>query len=271
MVKTTRIFALALIMLAGLVQADAQALAKMTFVPHWLPQAQFAGYYVAREMGFYQKHGIDLTIMTGGPQVSAVQCLEEGKADFASLWLTKGIQRRSIGKPIINLAQLINRSALMLVAKKSSGITTPQDMNGKKIGLWGDDFLIQPQAFFKKYNLKVKTVQQGGTINLFFLDGVDVTIAMWYNEYHTILNSGFNEDELNTFFFSDHGLNFPEDGIYCREDFYLKNEALCRSFVQATLEGWQYAFNHPDQAIETVIKERRDVRVIRGKQNKQGK
>ncbi len=239
--------------LAGPLRGDIRAFDRVTFVPHWLPQAQFAGYYVAQDKGFYKKNGLEVTLVTGGPRVSSVHWLEEGKADFVSMWLTKGIQRRSVGVPIINLAQLINQSALMLIAKKSGNIHTPQDMNGRKVGLWGDDFLIQPLAFFEKYNLNVIPVQQNATINLFFQDGIDVTTAMWYNEYHTILNSGFNEDELVTFFFKDHGLNFPEDGIYCREEFYRKNESLCRAFVSATLEGWQYARQQPEEALDIVI------------------
>jgi NitT/TauT family transport system substrate-binding protein len=231
-----------------------QSLKKVTFVPHWIPQAQFAGYYTALDKGIYKKHGIDLTIITGGPKVSSSTLLKEGKVDFALMWLSNAIQLKSKGAKIVNIAQLVNRSSLMLIAKKSSGISKPEDMNGKKVGIWGGDFQIQPMAFFKKYNLNVKTIMQGNSINLFFFDGIDVTSAMWYNEYHTILNSGINKDELNTFFFSDYGLNFPEEGIYCSEDLFSKDPKLCEAFVSATLEGWQYAFQHPEEAVNIIIK-----------------
>ena len=233
---------------------NGQQLKKMAFVPHWVPQSQFAGYYVAKALGFYENHGIDLTIIPGGPKVSSSALLEKDKVDFALMWLSNAIQLKARNSHIVNIAQVVNRSALMLISKKSSGIKTPQDMNGKKIGVWGGDFQIQPMAFFKKYNLNVKTIMQGNSINLFFFDGIDVTSAMWYNEYHTILNSGFNADELNTFFFADYGLNFPEEGIYCSEKFYKENPKICKSFVEATLEGWKYAFDHPDEAIEIMMK-----------------
>ncbi|HEX3037303.1 MAG TPA: ABC transporter substrate-binding protein, partial [Thermodesulfobacteriota bacterium] len=150
--------------------------------------------------------------------------------------------------------QMIQRSALILVAKKSSGIKTPQDINGKKVGLWGTDFQIQPRAFFKKYNLNVNVIPQSQSVNLFLRDGVDVASAMWYNEYHTILNSGLNPDELTTFFFYEHELNFPEDGIYTLEDTYQRDPNLCCAFVKASIEGWLYAFAHPDEALDIIIR-----------------
>jgi NitT/TauT family transport system substrate-binding protein len=91
-------------------------------------------------------------------------------------------------------------------------------------------------------------------VNLFLRDGVDVASAMWYNEYHTILNSGLNPDELTTFFFHEHGLNFPEDGIYTLEDTFNKDPGLCKGFVRASIEGWRYTFAHPEEALDIVMK-----------------
>lgn len=227
---------------------------ELTFVPHWLPQAQFAGYYIAFDQGIYKKHGINLKIVNGGVDNPSSECIKDGKADFVLLWLTTGIELRDKGVKLVNIAQMIQKSALMLVAKKSSGIKDPKDLNGKKIGLWGGDFQIQPLAFFKKYKIKGYPVQQGSSINLFLLDGVDVTSAMWYNEYHQILASGYDPDELTTFFFSEHGLNFPEDGIYVTEDFFNKNVKVCQEFVDASIEGWLWAFKNQDKAIAIISK-----------------
>ena len=229
-------------------------LKKVTFIPHWFPQAQFAGYYVAYEKGIYKKYGIDLTILKGGPDSSSIEFLEKGKADFATMWLSTAIQKRSKGVKLINIGQIIQRSALMLVAKKSTGIHKPEDINGRKVGLWGAEFQIQPKAFFKKYNLQVKVIPQSFSVNLFLRDGVDVASAMWYNEYHTIINSGINPEELITFFFYDHGLNFPEDGIYTLENNFKKDPLLSCAFVRASIEGWLYAFDHPDEALKIVLK-----------------
>ena len=230
------------------------ALKQASFIPQWNPQAQFAGYYVAYEKGVYKKHGIDLTVLQGGPNRPSSAFLTQGKADFGTLWLSTGIRLRASGQRIINVGQVIQRSALMLIAKKSHKIENPQDMQGKKVGLWSDDFQIQPKAFFKKYNLDVKVIPQSFSVNLFLRDGVDVASAMWYNEYHTIVNSGLNPDELTPFFFHDHGLNFPEDGIYTLEETFKRDPSLSSAFVKASIEGWLYAFSHPEETLDIVLK-----------------
>jgi NitT/TauT family transport system substrate-binding protein len=233
---------------------EEKRLIPVSFIPQWVPQAQFAGYYVAYEKGIYKKYGLDVAIINGGPHHKPSDFLESRRADFATFWLATGIQRRARGIPYVNIAQIIQKSALMLVAKKSSGIVRPEDINNKRVGLWGEIFQIQPLAFFKKYNLHVKVVPQSLSVNLFLRGGVDVTSAMWYNEYHTILNSGYNPEELTTFFFRDYGLNFPEDGIYMLEERFKKNPSIAYAFAKASMEGWAYAFDHPDEALDIILK-----------------
>jgi NitT/TauT family transport system substrate-binding protein len=229
-------------------------LKKASFIPQWSPQAQFAGYYVAYEKGFYKKRGIDLTILQGGSDRPASQFLTQGKADFATMWLSTALRLAANGQEIINIGQITQRSALMLVAKKTSNIKTPQDINGKKVSLWGEDFEIQPKAFFKRYSLDVKIIPQSFSVNLFLRGGVDVASAMWYNEYHTIINSGLNPDELTTFLFHEHGLNFPEDGIYTLEKTFKRDPALACAFVKSSIEGWLYVFSHPEETLDIVLK-----------------
>lgn len=236
-------------------------LKKASFIPHWVPQAQFAGYYLARDLGIYRKHGIDLTIIDGGPDRASDEYLRRGMADFASLWLCTGITMREQGVKLVNIGQMMQRSALMLVAKKSRGIRTPEDLDGKKVGLWGPIFQIQPRAFFKKYNLDVTIVRQSYSVNLFLRDGVDAASAMWYNEYHTILNSGLNPEELTTFFFYNHGLNFPEDAVFALEETFEKDAGLCKAFVRASIEGWRYAFDHPEAALDIVMRHLKEAHV----------
>lgn len=234
--------------------ADQGVLKKVYFIPQWSPQAQFAGYYTAYEKGLYRKYGLDVTILQGGPEHSATGYLRDKEADFASLWLSTALQKRAEGLKVINLCQIIQKSALMLVAKKSSGINRAEDMAGKKVGIWEGDFEIQPQAFFKKKDLRVKVIHQAFSLNLFLRGGVDVASAMWYNEYHTIINSGVNQEELTSFFYQDYGLNFPEDGIYALEKTYLNDPELACSFIKASIEGWLYSFAHQDEALDIMLR-----------------
>ncbi len=233
--------------------AAAGELRTMTFLPQWLPQAQFAGYYVAYEKGFYRKHGIDLKILKGGPDFPAAEMLGKSRADFTTMFLSEAIEQRDKKIRLVNIGQLMQRSGFILVAKKGSGISKPSDFQNKKVSMW-PNFQVQPRAFFRKYGIEVKHVSQGATVNLFLRGGVDAASAMWYNEYHTIINSGINEDELTTFFFDRYGLNFPEDGIYVLKETYERDRELCCKFVRASLAGWQYAFENPDEATDIVMK-----------------
>ncbi|OGP74030.1 MAG: ABC transporter substrate-binding protein [Deltaproteobacteria bacterium RBG_13_58_19] len=239
---------------APLPVTQAQDLKPVSFIPQWVPQAQFAGYYVAYEKGFYRERHLDVKILRGGPDFPPSELLKTGQVDFGTMFLTTGIANRAKGFKLINVAQIVQRSALMLVAKKSSGITAPEDLQGKKVGLWGAEFQILPRAFFQQYRLAVKTIPQGATINLFLRGGVDAASAMWYNEYHQIIAAGLNPEELTTFLLSDYGLKFPEDGIYCLEETFKKDPDRCVAFVQATIQGWKYAFAHPDEALDIVMK-----------------
>ncbi|MHB8110722.1 MAG: ABC transporter substrate-binding protein [Syntrophorhabdaceae bacterium] len=209
---------------------------------------------MAYDTGIYKRYGLDVRIIQGGAYKQTSEVLERGEADIASIWLSTAMQKRSHGKKLVNIAQIVLRSSLMLIAKKSRGIRKPEDLNGKKVGLWGNDFRIQPEAFFRKHNITVKVVPQSYSVNLFLRDGVDAASAMWYNEYHTILNAGIDAEELTTFSYTDYGLNFPEDGLYIMEDILKKDPAAACSFVKASMEGWKYAFDYPDKAIDIVLK-----------------
>ena len=232
--------------------AQETTLKKASYMPHWVPQAQFAGYYVAFEKGYYVENGIDLQILRGGPEQPSSTWLQEKKADFATLFLSTAIEKRAEGIPFVNIAQMVQRSALLLVTRKDSGIRTPADFDGKTITLW-PEFSLQPTALFRKLGVKPRILPQRNTMNLFLRGGASVASAMWYNEYHLLLNTGLNEDELTFFHYDDYGLSFPEDGIYVLEETYRNDPELCKGFVRATIKGWQYAFAHPEEALDIVM------------------
>jgi NitT/TauT family transport system substrate-binding protein len=228
-------------------------LRKVRLLPYWVTTAQFAGYYVGIEKGIFRKHGIDLEILPFDPFVPTRNEIEGGHADFALLWLVNAMELKSVGVDIVNIAQLSSRSSLMLLAKKSSGITKLSDLNGRIAGIWSG-YELQPRALFSKYHLDVKMITIGSTNTLFLLDGVDAINANWFDEYHSILNNGYDSTDLVPFFFADYGLNFLEDGIYCLSEKVRSDPQLCTDFVEAALESWNYAFSHPDETLDIVIR-----------------
>ena len=120
---------------------------KITFLPQWLPQAQFAGYYTAVDKAIYSKYGLNVEILQGGPNEPSLEGLANGKANFASAIMSTAIAKRAQGIKLVNIAQIVQRSALIIVAKKESGIKTIQDLNGKKVSVW-EEFDVQPKAAF---------------------------------------------------------------------------------------------------------------------------
>ena len=238
--------------------AAGTSLKSATLMPLWSPQAQFAGYYVALDKGIYARQGIDLKILRAGPGHSPADALRKGTADFAVLWLTTALQHRTEGTHLVNLAQINQRSSMMLISRKTSGIQSIADMDGKKVGLWEGDVSIPPRAIFARNRIKVREVRQSHSVNLFLRGGIDVTSAMWYNEYHIIINSGIDPEELNVMFLRDQGMNFLEDGIYTLDKNLQKDPSLAAAFVDASLEGWRYAFDHPDETLDIVIKYMRE-------------
>lgn len=243
------------------VSARSEPPRRARLVLQWYAQAQFAGYFVAQEKGFYTKRGVDLRIVPGGADVLPSDYIDSGKAEFGTMFLSAAIEKRGAGVKLVNIGQIVQQSALMLVARKSSGITGLPDLEGARIGMWGRQFQVQPRALFKRLGIKVDVVQQSPSFDLFMRGGLDAVSAMWYNEYHTLMSYGLDPDEMVTFFFSELDLDFPEDGIYCLEKTWQNDPAMCRAVLEGSLEGWRYAFAHPDEALEIVLKRMRKQKV----------
>ncbi len=234
---------------------------KLIFAPHWLPQAQFAGFYVALDQGYYTDAGIDVQIIHPPAGISAFNFLKDGKADIVSSFLVDGIKQRASGTPLVNFAQLSQHSALMMVTKKVSGIEKPEDFQNKKLGIWSSGFDDIPIAYMRENNYSIELVRILNTINLFLMDGVDALTVMYYNEYDQIINSGINEDELNAFFFSDYGFDIPEDGLYCMESTYTLKKAALSKFVEATLKGWEFVAGHKEYTLDLVVKKMNEAHI----------
>lgn len=235
--------------------------ASVRFATLWWPQAQFAGYYVAMDEGFYRARGLSVEILHGGPGKPAAQLLARGEADFATLWLITALSRRDAGIPLVHLAQVLQRSSLMLVWRRASGIRKLPDLQTRPVGLWSGDLAFPYRSLLAQHGVTVRAVPQSLTVNLFLRGLVDACSATWYNEYYQILNASFDAEDFNTLFLSAEGLDLPEDGLYALSDTVRRDPARARHFVEASIEGWRHAFAHPEQALERVERQMREARV----------
>ncbi len=239
---------------AGMVLFFASLASAYTVRLQWLPQTQFAGYYMAAEKGFYKEAGIDVEIKSIDPDVGSLRDLLYKGGDFETGWLSSGIiMKANSSKHPVLIAQFFQKPAFMLVAKKSSGIRTVRDFSGHSLGVWDGVFSVIPRVLVKKHNIPgVKIIPQGFTMESFLNGKIDIASAMRYNEYYQLLETGLKESDLTVFDFAELGISLPEDGLYVREDFLKANPEVCKKVVAATIEGWSYAFEHKEETVRYI-------------------
>ncbi|MDH4389988.1 MAG: ABC transporter substrate-binding protein [Aquabacterium sp.] len=239
-------------------QALAQA-EKVVVQMKWVPQAQFAGYYVAAAKGYYKAAGLDVTIKPGGPDVSPVQVLAGNQADAIVNWMPDALAAREAGVPLVNIAQVFDKSGLMLTCKKASGIASPKDFKGKTLGVWfgGNEypFLNWMAKLGLKPDTDVKVLKQGFNVDPLLQNQAACISTMIYNEYWQVVDAGVKESDLITFFYEKEGVASLEDGLYVLEG-KLKDPAFVArmgKFVKATLKGWDDAVKNPAEAAKIVV------------------
>lgn len=220
----------------------------------WQPQSQFAGYYMAKEKGIYARYNLEVSLIGGGEaNASPLQALQDAEAEFAVLWLPAALRQEGAPR-LLHLAQLVQRSSLALVGRKTLDIATLADLRGRKVGVWSGEAGLPIRIFLEKHQLQVRPVPQRHSINLFLRGGVEFASIAYHNEYHSILMSGLDADELQIFTLREHGVNLPEDGLYTLASTRQRDPAFVQAFVSASLEGWQYAFDHPEETVDTMVR-----------------
>lgn len=243
---------LVLLALAGRAEAASKP---VVFQMHWCAQAQFAGPMMAVEKGFFAKEGLkDLKLEWTAPGERPFERLAQGKSDFCSGWLADALVAKAQGLPLVNLAQVLQQSSLILVAWRRSGIDDPRDFTGRRVGLWGGNFDVPATALFRKYDARPVVVPQSTSIVPFLRGAVHVASAMHYNEYHKLLEAGLRPEDLRIFRFADHGLVFPEDGIYCTDRTRRDNPDRCAALVRACRQGWEYALANEAETLDAVMR-----------------
>ncbi|WP_441278165.1 ABC transporter substrate-binding protein [Tardiphaga sp. 172_B4_N1_3] len=241
---------------------SAQAADKVTIQLKWVAQAQFAGYFVAKEKGFYKDAGLDVTIKPGGPDVAPPQVIAGGGADVVVDWMPSALASREKGVPLVNISQTFKKSGLELTCRAETGIKKPTDLKGKVTGVWygGNEYPFL--SWMSKLGYKtdgspagVKIIKQGFNVDPLLQKQADCVSTMAYNEYWQVIDGGYKPSQLTVFKYEDEGVATLEDGLWVL-DKNLKDSAFVAKmakFVKASMKGWDYAKTNPDEAVKIIL------------------
>lgn len=245
----------------GAMSTGAMAADDVTLQLKWVTQAQFAGYYVALENGFYSDEDLNVTIKPGGPDVAPVQVLMGGGADVMVDWMPSALAAREQGAPVVNIAQPFKSSGMMLTCRKDTGITSPAEFPGKTLGVWffGNEYpflsWMSSLGISTEGGDGVTVLKQGFNVDPILQGQADCVSTMTYNEYWQIIDAGIGADDLVTFKYEEQGVATLEDGLYVLEE-KLGDDAFkdqMARFVRASMKGWKWAEENPEDAAMIVL------------------
>lgn len=234
----------------------------------WVAQSQFAGYFAARDLGFYEEEGLDVTILEGAVEIVPQQVVASGGAEFGLAWVPKVLESNEQGVNLVNIAQVFQRSGTLEVSFVDTGIESVEDFAGMRIGTWGfgnehELFAAMRAAGIDPDNPDdVTIVQQPFDMSLLLNGEVDAAEAMTYNEYAQVLEqinpaTGelYQPEDLNVIDFNDVGTAMLQDHVFVNADWLAAegNEAIAAAFLKASFRGWIYCRDNPDECVEIVL------------------
>ncbi len=235
----------------------------------WAPQAQFAGYFAAKEKGFYADEGLDVEIVPGGPDViPQVAGSASNGPEFTISWVPKVLEAREAAEPsdLVDIAQIFQRSGTLSVSWKDSNITGPADFAGKKVGVWdfGNEFEVT--AAGRTVGLEEGTdytkVIQPFDMTLLLSREIDVAEAMIYNEYAQVLEATnpdtgqlYQPSDLNVINYNEVGTAMLQDALFARASWLAEagNSDTAVKFLRATFRGWIYCRDNAAECVNLVL------------------
>ena len=248
-------------------EPEFEPISEVSLQLQWFTQAQFAGYYAAQALGFYEDVGLDVEILEGGVDIVPASVLDSGAAEFAVSWVPRGLVPREEGANITNIAQVFQRSATLQVSFVGSGISGVNDLEGRTVGNWGFGNEFELLAGLRKNGLDpdsdVQLVQQNFDM-LALIDGqIDAAQAMIYNEYAQVLETVnpdtgelFQPGDLNVINWNDVGTAMLQDALWADAD-RLDDDPAYRDaavrFVEASLRGWIHCRDNPAECVQIVL------------------
>ena len=229
----------------------------------WVAQAQFAGYFVADDLGFYADQCLDVEILEGAVEIVPQQVLATGGAEFGLAWVPKALVSREQGADIVNIAQPFERSGTLEVSFKDSGITTPEDWAGKTVGNWGFGNEYELTAAIAKFGVAdVELIGQSFDMLALINREIDAAEAMIYNEYAQVLEAEnpatgelYQPEDLNVIDFNDVGTAMLQDAVWVNADWIAEdgNEDIAVRFLTASFRGWIHCLDNFDECVDVVL------------------
>jgi len=240
----------------------AAAADKFTIQLKWFTQAQFAGYYVALDKGFYKDAGLAVEIKPGGPDNSPPQVLAARGADVMVDWMPSALAVREKGVPAVNIAQVFQRSGLETVCRRDAGIASPADFKGKTMATWffGNEypFLAWMQRLGYRTsggNPDIRVMKQGFNIDPLLQRQAACIAGMSYNETYQVPKAGLTDKDVIWFSYQDAGVATLEDGLYALESTINDPAGADRlaRFLAASIKGWAYAVENQKEAVDIIL------------------
>jgi NitT/TauT family transport system substrate-binding protein len=232
-------------------------LTKVSLRLPWQPQTQFAGFYVALWNGYYKDEGLDLTINPSGPSLNALQEVASGTDTFGLMEPHFVIVARDQGIPVVAVYQTDQTTYLRYIAKVSSGIKTPKDFKGKRIGVWfggGDYDMI---AMLKQAGLDptkdVTLIEESAGMGPFYSGQLDVAEVTTFNELQQVYQQGYKPSDLVIFNAMDYGIGLVGHSVVTREEVIAQEPDVVQGMVNATARGWVWAYEHPDETCQMFV------------------